>query len=45
MLAAGKASLDEIAFRAAYSDRHHMSRDFRRMAQITPSGLRNLLAG
>lgn len=44
LLLAGETSLEDIAYRAAYSDRHHMSRDFRSMAQITPSGLRDLLA-
>jgi len=45
LLVAGDTCLDDIAFRAAYSDRHHLSRDFRKMAQVTPAGLRDLLAG
>ena len=44
LLASGNCCLDEIAYQASYSDRHHMSRDFRKMAQVTPSGLRELLA-
>lgn len=44
MMASGDCCLDEIAYQASYSDRHHMSRDFRKMAQVTPAGLRELLA-
>lgn len=44
LLLAGQTCLDDIAYQAAYSDRHHLSRDFRKMAQVTPSGLRDLLA-
>jgi hypothetical protein len=36
--------LEHFARQASYSDRHHMSRDFRKMAQLTPAGLRELLA-
>ncbi|WP_428649456.1 helix-turn-helix domain-containing protein [Roseibium sp.] len=45
LIAVSPQSLDEIAYVAAYSDRHHMARDFRRMAQVTPAGLRDLLKG
>jgi len=45
LLVGGNTSLDDVAFLAAYSDRHHMSREFRKMAQVTPSGLRDLIAG
>ncbi|MGX1497205.1 AraC-like DNA-binding protein [Labrenzia sp. MBR-25] len=44
LLAAGNGCLDDVAYQASYSDRHHMSRDFRKMAQLTPAGLRELLA-
>ncbi|MCK7611585.1 helix-turn-helix domain-containing protein [Roseibium sediminicola] len=45
LLVGGATSLDDVAYLAAYSDRHHLSREFRKMAQVTPSGLRDLMAG
>lgn len=44
-LATGELGLDDIAFHADYADRHHMARDFRRMAEISPSALRDIMRG
>lgn len=45
LLVGGHTSLEEVAYLSAYSDRHHLAREFRKMSQITPAGLRDLLAG
>ena len=42
-MASDKAHFDDIAFEADYADRHHMAREFRRMAQISPSAYRDIL--
>ena len=43
LLAVPNISLDEIAFRATYADRHHMARNFRRMTELSPSDFRDLM--
>ncbi len=45
LIAESGYSLDDIAYLSAYSDRHHMAREFRKMAQVTPAGLRDLFKG
>lgn len=42
-LAQGDRRMDEVAFLSDYADRHHMARDFRRMAEVTPTGMRDIL--
>lgn len=43
LLALPDLSIDEIAFQTNYADRHHMSRDFRQMTELSPSAYRKLL--
>ena len=45
LLSSGNADLNDIAFLSDYSDRHHMARDFRRMTQISPADVRDVMQG